>query len=63
MGKKSDKDEIRIRLDLSALMGLLGPKGGAQGGPKVAHLRGYINRRGRLKTLTLATIHAHEQYP
>ena len=30
-------------------------------GPKTAHLRGYINR-GRLKTLTPATIHMHEQY-
>ena len=44
-------------------MGLLDPKGAPKVGPNTAHLRGYINRRGRLKTLTLATIHAHEQYP
>ena len=44
-------------------MGLLGPKGALKVGLKTTHLRGYINRRGRLKTLTLATIHAHEQYP
>ena len=44
--KKPDKDEIRIRLDLSAIMGLLGPKGAPKVGPKAAHLRGYINRGG-----------------
>ena len=31
-GQKPNEDEIQIRLGLSALMGLLGPKGGAQGG-------------------------------
>ena len=31
-------------------------------GPKAVHLRGYINRRGRLKTITLTTVHAREQY-
>ena len=51
--EKPDKDEIRIRLGLSALMGLLGPKGVHKVGPKAAHLRGYINRGGRLKTLAL----------
>ena len=30
--KKLDKDEIRIKLGLGALMDLLGSKGGAQGG-------------------------------
>ena len=40
-------------------MDLLDPKGAPKVGHKAAHLRGYINRRGRLKTLTLATIHTH----
>ena len=45
-GKKPDKDEIRIRLGLGALIGHLGPKGAPKVGPKAAHLRGYINRGG-----------------
>ena len=44
-------------------MGLLGPKGVHKVGPKAAHLRGYINRGGRLKTLALllftGTIHVN----
>ena len=44
-------------------MGHLGPKGGTQGvaqGSPPKEL--YKQRRGHLKTLTLATIHAYEQY-
>ena len=40
-------------MGLGALMGLFGPKGAPKVGPKAAHLRGYINRGGRLKTLAL----------
>ena len=29
-------------------------------GPKAAHLRGYINRGGRLKTLILVTVHTRQ---
>ena len=56
MGKKPDKDEIRIRLGIGALMGHLGPKGGTEGGAQGSP------KEGRLKTLTLATIHIDEQY-
>ena len=34
MGKKDDKDEIQIRLDLGALMGISGPKEAPKVGPK-----------------------------
>ena len=62
-GKKPDKDEIRIRLGLDALIGLFGPKGGAQDGAQSSPPKGlYKQRRGHLKTLTLATIHMDEQY-
>ena len=45
-------------------MGLLGPKVGAQGGAQGSPPKGlYKQKGGRLKTLTLATIHVHEQYP
>ena len=40
-------------------MGLFGPKVGAQGSPPKGL---YKQRRRRLKTLTLATIHVDEQY-
>ena len=54
-------DEIRIRLGVGALMGHLGPKGGTQGGAQGSQPKGlYKQRRGRLKTLTLATIHVDE---
>ena len=48
-GKKPDKDEIRIRLGLSALMGFYAQKRAPKVGPKAAHLRGYINRGGAPK--------------
>ena len=66
-----DKNEIRIRLDLGALMGHLGPKGGTQGGaqgsppkglykqgrgPKTAHLRGYINNTMLLLPIRVDTL-------
>ena len=48
-----------IRMPLGALMGHFGPKGGTQGGAQGSPPKGlYKQRRGRLKTLTLATIHA-----
>jgi len=37
-------------------MGLLGPKGGAQGGAQGSPPKGLYKQRGRLKTLTLATV-------
>ena len=62
-GKKPDKDEIRIRLGLGALMAHLGPKGGTQGGAQGSPPKGlYKQRRGAPKTLILATIHVREQY-
>ena len=49
-GKKPNKDEIRIRLGLGALMGLLGPKEGAQGGAQGSPPKGlYKQRRGAPK--------------
>ena len=60
-GKKSDKDEIRIRLGLGALMSFLGPKEGAQGGGQGSPPKGlYKQRKGAPKTLIIATIHARE---
>ena len=47
--KKPDKDKIRIRLGLGALMGLLGPKGGAQGGAQGSPPKGLYKQRGALK--------------
>ena len=73
-GKKSDKDEIRIRLALGALMGLFGPKGGAQGGAQGSPPKGlYKQTKGAPKTLilavllfawtvTIATVAVHEQH-
>ena len=39
-------------------MGLLGPKEGAQGGAQGSPPKGLYKQRGRLKTLTLATVPA-----
>ena len=54
MGKKPDKDEIQVRLDFGALMGLVKPrKGHLRWGPRGAHLggapRGYKSKRGAPK--------------
>ena len=74
--QKPNEYEFQIRLGFDALMGFERPigldpwwgpeqpsKGGAQGGVQGSPPKGlYKQRRGRLKTLTLATIHADEQY-
>ena len=58
-----NKDEIRIRQGLGALMGLLGPKEGTQGGAQGSPPNGlYKQRKGAPKTLILATFHVCEQY-
>ena len=43
-GKKPDKDEIQIRLDLGALTGLSGPKGAPKRSPPKGAPRGYKSK-------------------
>ena len=49
-GQKTNKDEIRIRLGLGALIGLIRPKGGAQGAapeePTLGAPQGLYKQRG-----------------
>ena len=47
--KKPDNDEIRIRLGLGVLMGLFGPKGGAQGGAQGSPPKGLYKHKGAPK--------------
>ena len=56
-------DEIRIRLVLGVLMGLLGPKWGAQGGAQGSPPKG-LYKQGAPKNPKTSTIHgycSHEQ--
>ena len=57
-GNKPDKDEIRIKLGLGALMGLLGPKEGAQDSPP----KRLYKQKGAPKNPNCATVLAREQY-